>query len=220
MGNNVFAPPASGSEAVSPSSRQFEARFFWAFAAWALLLAVTIGSVLTLQVADGLTKFGGLEYLARVTSLSIVRDLAPGAAATATFLALIVWSHPLDAATLRARLRSTIGRALLTALASLPLVTSVAVGTAMLTARVFHGVSWGASLSATVQTIHPADLSAALEVLGVYAGGVGLLAYFSLAPFNRMGWSLSLKIVAAWVALFAVRPVLVGILSVLLAAPS
>ncbi len=71
-------------------------RFWGAFGAWAAILAVLAGASVTIQVAFGLSKFGGLEYVPRVAMVSIVRELGPGSACGALVLSLITWAHYLS----------------------------------------------------------------------------------------------------------------------------
>lgn len=67
-----------------------------AFAAWAGVLAIISGATVTAQAGFGLEKFDGLEYVPRVSALSVVRELGPGAATAAVLFALVTWAHPLS----------------------------------------------------------------------------------------------------------------------------
>jgi hypothetical protein len=166
--------------------------------------AVLAGSAATVQFCFGLARYGGLEYAPRVTVISSVRVLGPATSASAMLVALLIWTHQLDADVIRKALVRAAPRVLLAALISVPVTTALAVSSSLLVANWVYDISWHAIASSRA-VLRLGDVPAAIEVFVVCAGLTGTLCWFALPVLKRRAWSLVGKLGAAWVAAIVAR---------------
>src|SRR5262249_29760998 len=106
--------------------REGDARFWWAFLAWALLQAMLAGIALSLQMGTSVARFASVHLVPGVVALSFIRELGPGIATGAVFMALIVWAHRLEPNAVRGALPGLFARAAVALPLCLPAVVAVA----------------------------------------------------------------------------------------------
>jgi hypothetical protein len=166
--------------------------------------AVLAGSVATVHFCFGLAKFGGLEYAPRVTLLSSIHALGPAVSAWALLLALLIWTHPLDADAIRPSLLRAAPRALLVALVSVPVTTTLAASSSFFVTHWLYDVPWNV-VAASRSVLSLSDFPAVIETFVSNAALAGALCWFTLPVLRRRGWSLLQKLGATWVAAILLR---------------
>ena len=186
-------------------------RYLRVFAAWATLLATITGAAVTAEAGSSLAKFGGLDYVPRVCVLSVVRELGPSVATTASLFALVTWAHPFSFADVHSRLRRAVPGALLLALISLPAVLSLALASGFLTGWALFGIRWSTFYAGATKILLLDDLVATLAVFTVGAVIVGVMAWVILQRFAHVKWSLMRKIASLALALIALRLLVAGV---------
>ena len=162
------------------------------------------GSVTTIQFCFGLARFGGLEYAPRVSVMSSVRVLGPGTSVSATLIALLIWTHRLDAGAVQPTLSRAAPRALLVAILSVAATTALAASFGFFVAHWVYDVPWDAiAKSRTVLSL--SDIPAAVETFVGSAALASAFCWFALPVMRRRSWSLAEKIGATWAAAILVR---------------
>jgi|SRR6185369_11490727 len=188
------------SEGRSPSLR----RLFCIHCVVASAFSILLGVVVTVQYSFGLAKFGGLEYAPRVLAFGVVRVLGGGTSVAAMLYALLVWTHPLNADSIRTQLLraapATVGLVLLTA----PFTTALAVLSGDLTSNWVYGVSW-ALIFESRSAVTGSDFAAATLTLGENLVVASVFSWFLLPLMRRRSWSLLRKLGTTCAILFVAR---------------
>ena len=180
-------------------------RFWVAFGSWLVVLAAAYGAMATVQFAAGLEPFGGLEYVSRVIGTSATRVLAAAAVFGASMFAWITSEHGESPAAVQARFRGTALRILLAGAPAYPFAVSVASLASLIVAVRGYSVSSALFVSGYWETIRVSD-----ALVGFFAtvGGLAVLVIVSRFTMPRLAlldWTLTSKLVAAFLALSFVR---------------
>jgi len=187
---------------VDSSSRQPDWPEFWGlFASWTFVLSYIAGAAVTVCVGLGLSKFDGLDYVPRIASLSILRELGPGAAASAAVLSLVSWAHRCGPAQLLLIIRGTLVRAFLGVIAILPVATAIALASSFVTGCGLYGITRSSFVAGAIQTLTPDDCAVGLKVAIASVLLLGPLLRIALPALSRLAWSLPLKLFAVWLGL-------------------
>src|SRR5215467_8151703 len=104
---NPYVPPRTGSESQPSADTPLGDawRLGWVtYGSWLGVATAVVCSAMTVFLAQGLSHFGGQEFIPAVQALSIVRDHAGSVASAAALFASITFVH--HYARGRARLRT------------------------------------------------------------------------------------------------------------------
>jgi len=181
----------------APQMKADACRFCRLYAIWVVAFAALAGAVTAVQMAFGLQKFAGEEYVAGALALSAVRSLAPGVTGSALLLVFVLWAHPLSLQQLRADLPRLLRRALLITLPGYLVAAAVVIGTGLLLSRGVLGVGRSSSRPA-LGTVSLLDWGVGSAGALVDAGLIALLAWRYLPRLQAGRSSLPMKLVLAW----------------------
>lgn len=187
-----------------PAAAPKKSRVWVLVVLWTFVCAIASGAGITLQSGHGLFQLG-LEFLPRVASLAIVRELGSSAATCGVLFALVTWTHGLSIAAVRDCRSRAIPCALLASLAGLPAALAVGLASSLLVAHFGYDVSVADYRAAALQTVRLRDFLSAVLGFGFHAGAVGVFSWYVLPLLARLGWRLLPKLAATWAALVLVN---------------
>lgn len=173
--------------------------------------SVLVGVFLPLQLGLGLAKFGGHEYIMRVSMLSAVRVEGPGVSVAASLYALIISTHELDPEAIRPRIVGAARWTLALVVGSLPSVVALVLVLGALVCHFGFHVPWGVVWSSH-RVLESSDLLACVSGLFEGLAVCAAFCWFALPFMGRRSWSLLRKLGVTWGA-FALFHVLGGVLS-------
>lgn len=172
-------------------------RFWYWFIASLIVIAVLAGVVVTLDTAPVLARFDGIAYAPRVTSVRIVRELAPIVGPSAVGIALVAWASSLEPGAVARHLQRVLGYAVGAAIAALPAAALLAL-LASSVSLLAYGVRLDDSVAAIGSTLIAEDAIVGVVCALLDAALVCAVAWLGLDRFSRLRWPLSGKIVAVW----------------------
>ncbi len=159
----------------------------------AVALSVLVGTVTTVQLSAGLSKFGGLEYVPRISVLSAVRVLGPAVSGCAGLFAILIWTHRVGPIALRRQVLQAGPWVALMTLLAVPLTTALLAGSGFLISTCLYRVPWE-TVATSVRTITIEDAAAALSAFAWSVSFSAAFGWFAFPAMSRRSWSLTRKV--------------------------
>jgi hypothetical protein len=178
---------------------------WWGYSVWLTLLAVLTSVALTLQTGFALSKFGGIELVPRITTLSIIRVQAQGVVFSAALFAWISATHDSPKPFIRSKFWATARRLVLTWPLAYAFATLLGILASAAALRLLFGLPWRTSFQEVSASLLIGDAIFGFAVTIPHAALLIAVSWFVTPRLAGLPWGLARKLVTVWGALAFIR---------------